>query len=758
MNIQTHAKRIVTVGLVAALSGAALPLTALAEANAGAEAQTAAVEEVAEQGTEAEKTVEAETTATTEVTATDAETTAAIEDATTQEAPAAEKDAEPASADDAPADANSAPATRSTDYELFIEGLGNANYSDTTVMSTTATAQIKAFYQEWDSETATSTTVYPDVTWTTSDSSLLTVDADGTLHAQGKSGEVAVRATTEDGVSVTAGISIMSAQEYADYFASSLRDNVVLSDGTLYVGTPEGGGYALGCTPDALGFDSAYTEQSVTATSSNPAAVSAIVEHASYGTTVSITPVDYGEADVTIRLAFKTSDGDTAAATVTLPCNVADDGNSQRGEIIENYSALDLALSLRDIVNQPWLDTVVSTPTEDGCSLVLEGKAASLAYNQMNSGLSFNYPQVDSGVELVSVESTDTNVVRAKTFGSGIVGGGLWGSLQFVGHGTADVWFTYKITNAGGTTSTTVRTAHITVPESYPLPAGTTQAKLEIAGLEPQGSGNVSYAAATISGQLSVTEREQESQITTFSLADAADPAYTWTSSDPALMTVDENGNVRGQGKAGRVVITATDAEGNTAQRAFVLLAAEQVTPTVTLSGATANADGTYSLVIDGSYTGDGLVAVDLGGVYGFDAAYAAANVRLASSDASVVSVAGGKIVPVGHGTANVVAYVPVRDASSGTESVVTATIHVTVDESYRLPAGGGQGSGDQTDDTTTKPAGTTTPTDKKDPAAEKNDDLLPKTGDPTSSATLLAAVLGAGGLGASTLLRRRRE
>lgn len=216
--------------------------------------------------------------------------------------------------------------------------------------------------------------------------------------------------------------------------------------------------------------------------------------------------------------------------------------------------------------------TVSVQNTTNDYSITLEGDTAALVLNMYNSALDVSSLGIGGyyGVSVSSVYSTDESVARW------IVGGGdevMSLQLQFVGHGTAEAWVTFEYESEGETHYAT-KVIHVTVPDDFPVEdAEAEEAPFAIGGLG-SAEGGVTVVADDVEGRLYVVGGSQASAVSLLSAGDSDADAegYTWESSDPTLMTVSEDGWVQGQGRAGRVVVTATDADGNSASRAFLLV------------------------------------------------------------------------------------------------------------------------------------------------------------------------------------------
>lgn len=155
----------------------------------------------------------------------------------------------------------------------------------------------------------------------------------------------------------------------------------------------------------------------------------------------------------------------------------------------------------------------------------------------------------------------------------------------------------------------------------------------------------------------------------TASTADGTDVSYTWSSTDPAVATVDGIGRVKGvvPGEAGIVVRGATT--GAEASHPIVVVAG--ATPTVSIAGSHRVPVGTQTT----------LVAVTVNGV---DASYAW------ESDApTIASVSGGLVTALQVGEANLRATGSETGASDTFSIAVTGTSAVVVTGPFYLQVGG---------------------------------------------------------------------
>lgn len=625
-------RRFLALGLAAALGVAAFPASSLAEVLAGEQDEEAVAEEVVEDATAGEDEVVAGADAdeSTEVVA-EAEDEAVIDEVGGVQTYTTVTDEE-------------------NPVELYLDGLSAGSYGTYNIAEASATIVTQLVARSGMEEA--------DVTWSSSDESLLTIDADGTIHGQGKSGTVLITATDAYGNSITQPLRLLTAEDMAtqqveDMFSLyGYGDEIVMSgeDSTLTV-------YGnLGSS--ALGFDLEGMIESIKVTSSDESVVAATVKsyYPIYGTLI-MTAVSPGEADVTVTVTATTEDGDTATASRTIHMIVEDDVDRTfyiSAVIHGDYSGIPAELpvdsevrcdgqgsfsasvdgvtwtssdeslltidaetgefrtagatgsvtvrgtdaagnvvekTLDVITADEWVDSmtlsvglwgesggstfVTTQNTANDYSVVLEGDAAALALNTHNTALDVASLGIGGafGVSVSSVYSTDESVVRW------IVNGGYGGDevsylqLQFVGHGTAEAWVTFEY-ESGGETHYATKVVHVTVPDDFPVE----DAELEEPAFAIEGlgsaEGGVTVVADDVEAQLYVVGGSQASAVSLLSAGDdeADAEGYTWESSDPTLMTVSEDGWVQGLGRAGRVVVTATDADGNSASRAFLLV------------------------------------------------------------------------------------------------------------------------------------------------------------------------------------------
>lgn len=611
-------RRFLALGLAAALGVAAFPASSLAEAFAGEQDEETVAEEVVEDAIAGEDEV---------VAGAEAETDAVIDEVGGVQTYTTVTDEE-------------------NPVELYLNGL-SGSYGTYNIAEASATIVTQLVARSGMEEA--------DVTWSSSDESLLTIDADGTIHGQGKSGTVLITATDAYGNSITQPLRLLTAEDMAtqqveDMFSLyGYGDEIVMSgeDSTLTV-------YGnLGSS--ALGFDLEGMIESIKVTSSDESVVAATVKsyYPIYGTLI-MTAVSPGEADVTVTVTATTEDGDTATASRTIHMIVEDDVEQAfyiSAVIHGDYSGIPAELpvdsevrcddqgsfsasvdgvtwtssdeslltidaetgefrtagatgsvtvrgtdaagnvvekTLDVITADEWVDSmtlsvglwgesggstfVTTQNTANDYSVVLEGDAAALALNTYNTALNVASLGIGgaSGVSVSSVYSTDEGVVRW------IVGGGdevMSLQLQFVGHGTAEAWVTFEY-ESGGETHYATKVVHVTVPDDFPVE----DAELEEPAFAIEGlgsaEGGVTVVADDVEAQLYVVDGSQASAASLLSANDdeADAEGYTWESSDPTLMTVTGDGWVQGLGRAGRVVVTATDADGNSASRAFLLV------------------------------------------------------------------------------------------------------------------------------------------------------------------------------------------
>lgn len=503
-----------------------------------------------------------------------------------------------------------------------------------------------------------------DVTWTSSDESLLTIDEDGTIHGQGKSGTVLITATDEYGNSITQPLRLLTAEDMAakqlEGMFSGYGDEIVIGSDKATPNITSEPIYTY-----ALGFDSEALVESVEASSSDEDVVSVTVSQPG-SAFVYLTAVNHGTAEVTVSVTATTEDGDTATASKTFRVTVEDDFDLDRafyvhgviyfGEAVyigaiddaemevrcddsgavyastENvyetyegvtWSSSDESLLVVDpetgefeaqgkvgtvtvlgtdsegnavsmtvniITADEWVDhmtvsvglwssnnpggsTVSVQNTTNDYSLTLEGDAAALALNTHNTALDVASLGIGGyyGVSVSSVYSTDEGVVRWVVGRNGDEVTVL--QLQFVGHGTAEAWVTFEY-ESGCETHYATKVIHVTVPDDFPVEdVEPEEPAFAIEGLG-SAEGGVTVVSDDVEAQLYVVGSSQASAVSLLSAGDdeADAEGYTWESSDPTLMTVSEDGWVQGLGRAGRVVVTATDADGNSASRAFLLV------------------------------------------------------------------------------------------------------------------------------------------------------------------------------------------
>lgn len=853
--MRDNARRFVALGLAAALGVAALPASSIAEALAGEQDDETAAEEFVAETVEEEAADEAPAEADTEETA---DVDVAEEAGLTVDETSGVQTFSNVTSDENPT-------------SLSIVGLPG-------VYETNAIAEAYAGVEaELTAQSSDGTHV--DVTWTSSDESLLTIDGDGTIHGQGKSGTVLITATDAYGNSITQPLRLLTAEDMANHQLENLftgyGDEIVIdshTDITLYSNSV--GYFVTGYS--ALGFDAEAMAGSVEASSSDESVVSVVVNGVSHSPSVVLTAVGHGSADVTVWVTAIAENGDSATASKTFHVTVDDSADvesefyislfnrstypcetegrayalyrsSGKGGSVEGvtWSSSDESLltidpetgrfqtqdkegvvtvsatdsegntasaTLQIMSRDSWVEwaaihvglirefsgeesTVSTQVGTNEYAVVLDGEASELALNTTGTTLRVwgldiqsSFGSSDVPVTVSSVYSTDESVVRWVTnFGEDWAAGILYLQLQFVGHGTADAWVTFEYESEGETHYVT-KVIHVTVPDGAPVAS----VEVEESALSIAGLGSAEDAVTTVADDVT-TQLHVEGE-------DGSLDGYTWESSDPSVMTVDENGYVEGQGKTGRVVITATDADGNSISKAFVLVDAASAGVSITMDGVTANADGTYSLVVDGSWNGDGSVCVSLDDVEGLKLGDW---LSVATSDNSIVSVPGGMLSFVGHGTADVTVYVPVVSEYTGEEETVALTLHVTVADDYELPGsgsegtvnGGGTTSGDDDattgDDTPTDDGGTTT-TDDNVAAADNNvatagestadggtttaddaatggssaattggtasSDEVPATGDFSGLLPSALALLGVSGVGLGALTGRRRR
>lgn len=623
-------RRFLALGLAAALGVAAFPASSLAEALVGEQDEEAVAEEVVEDATAGEDEVVAGAE-----TETETETDAVIDEV-------------------GGVQTYSTVTNEENPVELHLLGLTGYGTYGIEEASATIVTQI----------VARSGIEEVDVAWTSSDESLLTIDEDGTIRGQGKSGTVLITATDEYGNSITQPLRLLTAEDMAakqlEGMFSGYGDEIVIGSDKATPNITSEPIYTY-----ALGFDSEALVESVEASSSDEDVVSVTVSQPG-SAFVYLTAVSHGTAEVTVSVTATTEDGDTATASKTFRVTVEDDFDLNRafyvhgviyfGEAVyigaiddaemevrcddsgafyastENvyetyegvtWSSSDESLLVVDpetgefeaqgkvgtvtvlgtdsegnavsmtvniITADEWVDhmtvsvglwssnnpggsTVSVQNTTNDYSLTLEGDAAALALNTYNTALNVASLGIGgaSGVSVSSVYSTDEGVVRWVVGRNGDEVTDL--RLQFVGHGTAEAWVTFEYESEGETHYAT-KVIHVTVPDDFPVEdAEVEEAPFAIEGLG-SAEGGVTVVSDDVEAQLYVVDGSQASAASLLSANDdeADAEGYTWESSDPTLMTVTGDGWVQGLGRAGRVVVTATDADGNSASRAFLLV------------------------------------------------------------------------------------------------------------------------------------------------------------------------------------------
>lgn len=187
-----------------------------------------------------------------------------------------------------------------------------------------------------------------------------------------------------------------------------------------------------------------------------------------------------------------------------------------------------------------------------------------------------------------------------------------------------------------------------------------------IGGLEEDADG-YAYAMSNLSWHLSANEEVE------------------WASSDPSLMTVDESGNVKGQGLTGDVTITATNEQGASSSVNVRLVGITQVNARIMANDVTHVGGPNYDLTVPLSRGGVVLYQRGFHGdhmVYGFDFDGVMKRTTVFSSNEDVVAAEGTELRFVGAGTATVEVHTWVSDGTNMLSQGQFINVEVVEDES----------------------------------------------------------------------------